>query len=88
MSDIKVGDLVMVVKPQLCCGHAGRIGSVFTVTDAMVSFAICGDCGRADNKVPLIYGHSEGYAVHAARLVKIDPPSMPETIETQDEVTA
>lgn len=32
MSEIKVGDLVMVVKPRSCCGDARAIGKIHTVS--------------------------------------------------------
>jgi hypothetical protein len=88
MSDIKVGDLVMVVKLRTCCG-AGVLGEPEIVVDAngRKAFVTC-DCGNVEFNDPLIYVKlSDGTYCQKSRLIKIDPPALDETTESERELT-
>ena len=82
---IKVGDLVMVVKPKTCCSEA--LGYFFKVEEIKPSFYFakhtewrCPSCGAAGKFIPVAgggfaYGHPgfpKGISLH--RLKRIDPP--------------
>jgi len=82
--DIKVGDLVIVVKPSLCCGILKDIGSIFTVLNAMpATYVTCIYChNRKENENYLLLSNNMG--CHKSRLIKIDPPQLPEEITTNE----
>lgn len=94
---IGVGDLVMVVKPNLCCGSTARVGNIFRVTKITRGRNYCCQChaihenveiahtGAINNGVPHRYRRT-GYQVE--RLKRIDPLSEPETIERKQEQPA
>ena len=68
---IKVGDLVMVVKPTTCCGYAGAIGSVHVVTGMHHAY-VCRACdATVITPVALIDGQFE--ARELTRLKRIPP---------------
>lgn len=92
MSAIKAGDLVMVVKPAPCCGN-GTLGYVGTVSFCRPSLGghglKCFYCGSMYD-APIVAGlvnHDVG-VVAIWRLIRIDPPARPESVETEREVTA
>lgn len=79
MSNIKPGDLVMVVKPIICCGNTSSIGYVFNPVKVEMTgrFGVCEHCGAISN--PSICAHdSGGFAYDLPRLIKIDPPPISE----------
>lgn len=89
MNNIKVGDLVMVVKPTLCCGNPYSIGKLFTVIENTIKqISYCIHCGEewvtASKDMVLL---SDDKAILRTRLIKIDPPSQPETITESKELT-
>jgi hypothetical protein len=88
--DIKVGDLVMVVKPKPC-GCAGSIGKLFIVTgfDRRPVVFLCSSCGHewGETSTPGVLG-LEDKSINPARLIKIDPPALPESLEREKEIAA
>jgi hypothetical protein len=82
MSNIKVGDLVMVVQPQPCCGKKNTIGIVFTVKKISSGSTRCGYC-HARYPSEIAYGKSDGLPTLTHRLIKIDPPALPESLERE-----
>lgn len=71
MNDIQVGDLVMVVKPKICCGLSGGIGKIFRVS-GFFPHSRCGSCGKTiEQKFALLNGEFSGAFV--VRLKKIPP---------------
>jgi hypothetical protein len=46
VSAIKVGDLVVVVKPTACCGAADHVGEIFRVAEILTLEGICRHCFR------------------------------------------
>lgn len=91
MSDIKAGDLIMCVKPSLCCGVSKGIGKTATVTAVESATVICSDCGHEQFLENAIFGERpdgrQGY-VERSRVIKISPPAMPESITNDEELTA
>jgi hypothetical protein len=85
---IKVGDLVMVTKATHCCGSAATVGMVFIVTSVIKSKCICIYCEHIwpDQQV-LAGGKSDGGLTNVSRLTKIDPPSLPESLEREKELS-
>jgi hypothetical protein len=91
MSNIKVGDLVMVVKPAPCCGSTKNIGKIFKVTELSAGgICSCGALTKINEKCART-GDMTKNGLHISyqvnRLIKIDPPSLPETIETEKELS-
>jgi hypothetical protein len=86
MSNIKVGDLVMVVKPQPCCGRTEFIGTTFEVTEIRNGMGECFYCKQRYRSIGASRLNSGGFFdVH--RLIKIDPPALPESLEREKELS-
>lgn len=85
MSEIKVGDLVVVVKPTLCCGRGESVGKIFTVTGFRKDhLCVCGD--RSSGTYAVM---DDGFNRRAiARLRRIPPLSELETTEHKEETPA
>ncbi len=90
---IQVGDLVMVVKSQPCCGALSRVGQVFRVKELNQNSFACLACGNVRSSGDLLARtgkrNPDGAhdAVFVSRLIKIDPPALPESVETEKELT-
>ena len=84
---IKPGDLVMVVKPNKCCGDAKSVGRDFTV-GAITLHARC-EC-------PNCWGFGRGTFIEDAgkprtgellsQVVKIDPPAEGDSLPTRQDM--
>ena len=87
MSAIKKGDLVMVVRLKPCCGN-GTLGAVRVVLDISGTHEKiqCLQCGSI-RSVPHIETSPNAWT-ETARVIKIDPPALPESVETKRETTA
>ena len=90
-NEIKVGYLVMVVRGMPCCGaNTGAEGVPFKVTrlEYFDNERRCNYC-RADR--PAIYS-AHGFigrrAIEITRLIRIDPPALPESVTTDERITA
>lgn len=91
---ISVGDLVMVVKPTLCCGKAGVIGKVFKVTEVFISrFNQCNICRRIFKDVKVAVDSSRfalpsggGGSFQLSRLIRIDPPATGDSLPTRKDI--
>ena len=82
--EIKVGDLVMVVKPKTCCGSPKSIGRIHTVT-GFYEICQCDACGYINHTTcAMVDGKHEARPLSV--LKKINPPPIKESIER--EVTA
>lgn len=82
MSEIKVGDLVMVVRPKPCCGLASSMGLVAIAEKPKSHFGglRCHSCGFIDRDFTNYYFLAKGYA-HVSRLKKIAPPTLDESLD-------
>lgn len=85
-NNIKVGDLVMIVKRTPCC-NKGTVGAVFTVAgfDSAI-LVLCAHCGHAMVSPDCVVA-DRGSLVLTSRLRKIDPLTEPEHIEQPEELT-
>jgi hypothetical protein len=87
VSDIKVGDLVMVVRPIDCCGHTQGLGRVFIVEFLRDGMNICMTCGhRSAYSVDAWYLGSN-LAFPLQRLKRIPPLDELERDQIVDELT-
>lgn len=87
MSEIKAGDLVMVVRQPHCAGRA--LGKIYIVQDIAPRWDACHECGyttEPDTKSAQI--GSKGYWAPLSWLIRIDPPAEPASTETKEELTA
>jgi hypothetical protein len=85
---IKVGDLVMVVRPLTCCGEGLEdIGNVFKVVDLWSSQSVCAECGKVDPDICAMHIVAYGKAGFPFnRLIKIDPPANSESTKYDQEI--
>jgi len=81
---IKKGDLVMVVKPTLCCDRPERMGFVFEAQGIHDGIIECLLCGEEREGVSVVLENDTGFPIEC--LMKIDPPATGET--TKDATTA
>ena len=82
---IKVGDLVAVVKPTLCCGNTAAVGVIFTVA-GMGDHSSCSYCHA--NARGLFALHSNGlWLYNTARLQRINPPDRDTVISSTRELS-
>lgn len=88
MSDIKTGDLVMVVKPISCCGSTMAIGRIATIIQKeLTPFVRCRQCGLV-RKMPCdAVSLSTGGIKEKSRLIKIDPPKQKEEIKHREGIS-
>ena len=80
MSDIKVGDLVIVVKPTVCCGNKKRLGQIFKTTAYIVS--TCLYCKETQSG----FCSDTNFAVEYSRLKRIPPLSELEGQRTEEKL--
>jgi hypothetical protein len=80
--EIKVGDLVMVVRPNECgCGPDESCGRIFTALRVEHVEYSCGGCLKSQSQGWFVYDSpNQGYAMH--RLRRINP--LDETQETEN----
>jgi hypothetical protein len=86
MSEIKAGDLVMVVRATPCCSATPDVGSVFRVASINAVVSHCELCGQW-NTDPKAWDVDDS-GVRVSQCVRIDPPAQPESVETDREVVA
>lgn len=88
MTTFKAGDMVMVVKPRLCCGGVDDIGRVCEVANYTTPQGFryfCRNCSTYHP--PLGYlnvqiGKTDFGGVHQQRVIKLPPMSDPEEVST------
>jgi len=73
-AQIKPGDLVMVVRPAVCCGRTDAIGKTGVVEQnpAWATYAQCDACGAISFEIGNLRT-IEGGCYHVQTLKKIDP---------------
>lgn len=88
MSRIKAGDLVMVVRNEPCGCASKHIGLPYIVKEVVRNSAgQCDYCLRHFDNVSFAR-LTGGFATSLPRLIKIDPPALPETTKRDEEITA
>jgi len=83
---ISVGDLVMVVKPSLCCGNNEYNGVIFLVAEISTHLAACGVCGRESEELRAFKNDDAGYLI--SRLKRIPPLSELEDVKVHETIGA
>jgi hypothetical protein len=75
MSDIKIGDLVMIVRPRPCCNNTDKIGHPFTVELPIdrKELVVCRNCGHKEKNDHRFVKLSGGSYCFLSRLKKIEP---------------
>ncbi len=87
MSDIKAGDLVMVVREKSCgCESLIPVGAPYVVARINPAGAKCEFCGSGDPNAA--FDRGDGIGAVAWRLIKIDPPPVAEDVPAVEELTA
>jgi hypothetical protein len=87
MSDIKPGDLVMVVRPTSCCGDTEEIGLIFKVSAVENAPSWCELCGHQFERTVLATSSdAEEDCCSTIRLKKIDPPAEGDSLPTRREM--
>lgn len=79
-SEIKPGDLVMVVRPNICCGASDSVGVTGIASEVphWAIFARCDGCGDMDYETgKYVVIHGGGH--HVSTLKKLEPPASQET---------
>lgn len=87
---IKVGDLVMVIKPKPCCGN-GRPGYIFTILEFRMADAnsVCCHCDVPVTGIHATHAAMTGnLGVDIRRLKRIPPLSELEGEKRKEELTA
>lgn len=89
--DIKAGDLVRVARENYC-GCPDRLGIIFVVDEVRPALPI-GYCRICKNEFIRPVGQSAATGlssgvVNTIRLIKIDPPALPESVERREELPA
>ena len=84
MENIKVGELVMVVKPTRCCKSDDRISSIGVVERVYDGKTECKHCGEIHDKESIAKVGEYGFFLD--RLKKIPPLSELDKIETKEEL--
>lgn len=91
-NDIKAGDLVMVVRPRVCCGFTSGLGFTFVAGEIDSMPSLCNNCEKTTSMPSTLCGgygaNGLPFSVNLSRLIKIDPPAQPESTETRKEITA
>jgi hypothetical protein len=82
---IKVGDLVMIVRPKTCC-HNYKLGIPRTVIAFALSEYQCFHC-RHEHPTAFLAQLDNQDWVLVSRLKKIDPPELPESLEREKELS-
>jgi len=83
---IKVGDLMMVVKPMPCCGKSGILGIPFIVKNIYIpTKPYCVHC-NSDIPIEPSTKLNSGNSVALYRLIKIDPPALQDETTTEKEL--
>lgn len=91
MSEIKVGDLVVIIKPIACCGYSSGIGRIFRVSEFTKGKAgdVCPYCHSRKPAITIALFEGNGHiGAEISRLKKLDPPTEDETVSTDTEITA
>ena len=86
MSDIKVGDLVMIVRGHEC--SVKKAGGIpFIVTSLIDCVFYCNKCKCDISDGIGVTGYIDRF-VPVSWLIRIDPPAIPESINEQEKVSA
>lgn len=93
-TDIKVNDMVMVIKGRPCCGFTGdKLGLTYVVTELKRIGGIqCKRCKKEINTTFVIGKNASttrtilGYQI--SQVIKVNPPPVDETLDTTTKETS
>lgn len=87
MSDIKAGDIVVIVEGVKCCRNQSSIGKIFTVAsfDSGPIHAECRFCGHVWIEENPFVRQPDGLCVEMSRIRKINPPKIKRLIHQHTE---
>lgn len=86
MTDIKAGDVVMVVRPMRCCGWCQDLGDVYEVTEVSREKSVCFSCGKESRRLVAYDTDGSGCALY--RVIRIDASKDRSHFDIGREVTA
>ena len=84
---IRPGDLVMVVRPRLCCGNTEGIGKIYVAQDVGKRLLVCGSCKSRGWEIIATFNSTATFGALPSRLKKIHPPSIDDAVERTEELT-
>lgn len=85
---IKTGDLVVVVKPTVCCGNDSAVGKIFQVGKIESMVGQCVHCGSVAQDFGAEVADEPTRLFRASRLKKIDPLPQDETTKYEETIHA
>lgn len=89
VNNIEVGCMVEIIRPSKCncCTY---LGERFIVSEVRMSRGQleCHTCGKLTEIEMIAIDSAVGLCCELYRLKRIDPPAIPESVETENEVTA
>jgi hypothetical protein len=77
MSDVKKGDMAMVIRARPCCGATPRMGFTFIVQSVIERQGRCKFCKVSGAVRVATFAGAKGIIL--SRLLRIDPPAQGET---------
>jgi hypothetical protein len=90
VSDIRVGDLAMIVRGQRCCGYSAKLGLIFRVTNIYFRETHrerCAGCG-APSESDFVADSEMSHVWFVYKLKRIPPLDELERDQIVDELTA
>ena len=89
MSEIRAGDLVMVVRATPCCGRLYGLGEVYRVWNIEQEFGTrCRYCKKSKNGQLVAVREGQRLGRSVAVLRRLDPDALKDDIPQRDEVPA
>lgn len=85
---IAVGDLVSVVRA--CCAYQRKrvVGQSSFVKKIFLSLTSCSGCGQLNDELHAVATNANRGGIPLPWLQRIDPPALPESTETREEISA
>lgn len=84
---IRAGDLVMIVRPRLCCGNTEGIGKIYVAQYVGKRFLLCPSCKSRSWKIIAAIDSAATFGASPRRLKKIHPPAIDDAVERTEELT-
>lgn len=81
--------MVMIVKPQPCCGSTKTNGQIFKIKNIRRPYGIgseCALCGAITKDVLLVEGKQNGRLTHLSRLKRIPPLDELEGVKSSENI--
>lgn len=88
---IAVGDLIMKVRPNACCGDSSGLGKVFVVAEIYTGRRHCRNCKTSHDYTTYLVERWEGIDMLQGgaliSCIRIDPPALAESVTEEMEKT-